>query len=94
MGRSVEFEVRNESGLHARPAAAFVRTATGFVSTLRVQNVTLARPAADAKSLIGVLGCGVEKGHRVRISAEGRDEQRALDALRELLLGMAERGGE
>ena len=91
---SVEVEVRNESGLHARPAAAFVRTAIGFSSVVRVENVTLGRPAANAKSLVGVLGSAVEKGHRVRISAEGSDEKGAVDALGSLLLAMSGTGGE
>jgi phosphotransferase system HPr (HPr) family protein len=59
--RSIEVEVRNESGLHARPAAAFVRTAAGFDSTIRLENMTLGRPAADAKSIVGVLTAGVER---------------------------------
>jgi phosphotransferase system HPr (HPr) family protein len=89
---SVEVEVRNESGLHARPAAAFVRTAIGFSSIVRLENVTLGRPAANAKSLVGVLGSAVEKGHRVRISAEGSDERAAVDTLSSWL-GMSDTGG-
>ena len=92
--RSIEVEVRNESGLHARPAAAFVRTAAGFASTVRLENVTLARPSADAKSIVGVLTAGVEKGHIVRVVAEGADEDRAVDTLRDLLAGLGEPVGD
>ena len=91
---SVEVEVRNELGLHARPAAAFVRAAIGFSSVVRLENVTLGTRAANAKSLVGVLGSAVEKGHRVRISAEGSDERRAVDTLGSLLLGMRGTGGK
>lgn len=92
--RSIEVEVRSESGLHARPAAAFARAAAGFSSTVRLENVTTARPAADAKSIVGVLSAGVERGHVVRIVADGADEDRAVDTLRELLAGLGERAGE
>lgn len=92
--RSIEVEVRNESGLHARPAAAFVRAAAAFDSTVRLENVTAARPSQDAKSLIGVLSAGVERGHVVRVVAEGADEDRAVDTLRGLLAGLGEPVGE
>jgi phosphotransferase system HPr (HPr) family protein len=92
--KSVEVEIRNESGLHARPAAALVRAAAGFRSRIRLENVTLAKPPADAKSLTSVLGAGVEKGHRVRVWAEGEDEAQAVHALHELLTtGLREKAG-
>jgi phosphocarrier protein FPr len=84
--KSVEIEIRNESGLHARPAAVLVRAASAFRSRIGLDNLTTpAGPTADAKSLVSVLAAGVEKGHRVRIAAEGEDEAEAVDALRELL---------
>ncbi len=83
--KSVELEIGNESGLHARPAAALVRAASGFRSDVRIENATLGRPPADAKSLVGVLAAGVEKGHRIRLWADGADEAEAVEALRKLL---------
>ncbi|HEU6439316.1 MAG TPA: HPr family phosphocarrier protein, partial [Terriglobales bacterium] len=85
--RSVELEVRTQAGLHARPAAAFVRAAAGFRSAIRLENVTLGRPAVDARSVVGVLSAGVEMGHTVRIVADGADERRAVEVLGELLAG-------
>ncbi len=78
---TAEVEVRNPSGLHARPAAEFVRAAARFKSRIRVENLTAGRPAGEAKSILGVLACGVLKGHRVRISAEGEDETAAVPVL-------------
>lgn len=93
--KSVEIEIRTESGLHARPAAVVVRAAAGFRSRIGLENATLAGPTADAKSLVGVLAAGVERGHRVRIWAEGDDEAEAVEALSELLRGgLGERPGE
>ena len=93
--KSVEIEIRTESGLHARPAAVVVRAAAGFRSRIGLENATLAGPTADAKSLVGVLAAGVERGHRVRIWAEGDDEAEACEALSELIRGgLGERPGE
>ncbi len=88
--RSIDVEVRNRSGLHARPAAAFVRAASAFASTIRVKNVTLARPATNAKSIVGVMATGAERGHLLRVTADGIDEDRAVEALRELLARLDE----
>lgn len=92
--RSIEIEVRSESGLHARPAAAFVRAAAAYASTIRLENVTTARPAVDAKSITAVMAAGVEKGHVVRIEAEGPDEGLAAEGLRRLLAGLGEPVGQ
>jgi phosphotransferase system HPr (HPr) family protein len=85
--RVTEVDVANRSGLHARPAAAFVRTAASFRSDIRVENLTRGSKPASAKSLLGVLGCGVEQGHRIRVSAEGEDESAAIEAVRVLAEG-------
>jgi phosphotransferase system HPr (HPr) family protein len=88
MTRTAELDVHNKSGLHARPAAMFVRAAAAFRSTISVQNLTRESKSANAKSLIAVLGCGVEHGHRILISADGEDEVTAIEALQ----GLAESG--
>jgi phosphocarrier protein HPr len=83
-----------ETGLHARPAADFVRAAGAFASTVRIENLTGRRPAANAKSIIAVLAAGAESGHIVKITAEGPDEEQALETLAELLAGLDEPVGE
>ena len=85
MATSLELNVRNPSGLHARPAAVFVRAASGFRSEIRVENLTTGRPPVTAKSIIGVLGLGVSCGHRIRLVVDGEDESRAAETLRELV---------
>jgi phosphotransferase system HPr (HPr) family protein len=81
--RAEEIEVRNPSGIHARPAALFVKAAARFASAVTVENVTRGTAPANAKSLITLLGAGVSRGHVVRISADGPDEDEAIAALRE-----------
>lgn len=79
--RSIEQTVHNPSGLHARPAAMFVRTAASFTSRITLENLDRGTPPADAKSILMVLGSGVSTGHRIRVTADGADEDRAIETL-------------
>jgi len=79
--------VRNPSGLHARPAALFVRTAAGFGARVTVRNLDRDSSAADAKSILGVLAQGVGSGQRIEVVADGPDEEAAMAALVELVEG-------
>lgn len=74
--------ITDEVGLHARPAAVFVRTAAGFAATITVVRDDR---SADAKSLLEVLQLEAGKGVTITVTAEGDDADAALDALREVL---------
>ena len=74
--------LRNEVGLHARPAALFVQKATEFQSDIKVQH---GERTANAKSILTILTLGAGKDAEVTISAEGQDAAEALDALRALI---------
>ena len=73
--------VTNEVGLHARPAATFVKAAKEFESTITITNLTRGSDPADAKSLVQVFKAAVARGHDVKIIAHGSDEDRALASL-------------
>jgi phosphocarrier protein len=83
-----EVEVRNPSGLHARPAAAFVRAAGSLGTDVRVTNLSR-DPAktASARSVLGVMGLAVAQGHRIALEAEGDDAEAAVRELVELVEG-------
>lgn len=82
----LELEVRNPSGLHARPAALFVQTAGRFSADVQVANLTRKpEKLASARSLLAVLTLGVSQGHTIRIVADGADADQAIDALRDLV---------
>jgi phosphocarrier protein len=74
--------VVNQLGMHARAAAKFVHLATGYESRVRV-----ARQGRemDGKSIMGLLLLAASSGTAVTISAEGADEQAAVDALASLV---------
>ncbi|MBD3392351.1 MAG: HPr family phosphocarrier protein [Chitinivibrionales bacterium] len=73
-----EIVVSNSLGIHARPASLIVQTATRYRS-----EVTLEKDGAtaDAKSIMSVMMLAAGKASRVRIRADGPDEQEAVDAL-------------
>jgi phosphotransferase system HPr (HPr) family protein len=83
--RSIDVEVRNPSGLHARPAAVFVKAAATYRSTITVENLDRGTPPVNAKSIISFLGGGIAKGHTVRIAVDGEDEDAAVVALHDLV---------
>ncbi|MEO8570921.1 MAG: HPr family phosphocarrier protein [Chloroflexota bacterium] len=79
---SVELEIRNPSGLHARPAAMFVRTAGAQQAAILVRNVSLGSAEVNGKSLLAVMGLGVSHGQCIAVTADGEDEEAAIEAIR------------
>ena len=77
--------VTHEVGLHARPAATFVKTAKGFDADIEVVNVTRGSDPADAKSLIQVFKAAVARDHEIRILARGADAETAVSTLVNLI---------
>ena len=83
---SLSVIVRNPSGLHARPAATFVKAAATFTCDIRVTNLSRdAERSASAKSILGVMQLGVACGHELCIEATGDDAEQALGELRSLV---------
>ena len=80
---TIQLVVRNPSGLHARPAALFVRTAGKFGSKITIGNPAAGKGPVDAKSILSVLTLGVSSGTEIEVSAEGDDAEAALAAIRE-----------
>jgi phosphocarrier protein HPr len=70
--------VSNQLGLHARAAAKFVHMATRYESQIRVGRENR---IMDGKSIMGILLLAAARGTTITISADGPDEQAAVDAL-------------
>jgi phosphocarrier protein HPr len=68
----------NVHGLHARPAAEFVKLASRFVSDVKLSKDDL---TVDGKSIMGVMMLAAECGSRLTLRLEGRDESEAAAAL-------------
>ena len=75
---------RNPHGLHARPAARFVQTASGFDAKIEVRNLTSGRGPADAASLNAVATLGAAAGHEIEVAAGGPQAAEAIAAIRAL----------
>lgn len=76
--------VEHASGLHARPASAFVQTASKFDGEITVARADDGDPV-DATSSIAVLSLGVEPGEEIVLSATGEQGQAAVDRLAALI---------
>jgi phosphocarrier protein HPr len=84
--QSTELLVENEVGLHARPAALFVKEAMKFEAKITLCNLTTGgQEWEDAKSILGVLSLGVNQDHVIAVRAEGPDEEEAIAALTNLV---------
>ena len=78
-----EVEIVNKLGLHARPAALFVRCVIRFKSTVTIWK---GEENFSAASLLEVLTANLDCGARVVLEAIGPDEQEAIAELEALLL--------
>ena len=76
----VEREARivNPLGMHARPAAEFVKVANRFASKVDVRRDAL---SVNGKSIMGVMMLAAEQGSSLLIRAEGTDADQVMDAL-------------
>ena len=81
----IEISVEHPVGLHARPAAVFVRMASGFPAVITICKAVAGAKPANAKSILAVLSLGVNKGDHIVLSAEGDRAEEALAALSELV---------
>ncbi|WP_419161916.1 HPr family phosphocarrier protein [Candidatus Palauibacter sp.] len=75
--------IQNRLGLHARPAAEFVKLATRFDAEVWVEK---AEVEVNGKSIMGVMMLAAEAGSSIRIRAAGADAESAVDALVTLVL--------
>jgi len=78
----ITLTVTHEVGLHARPAAVFVKKAGQFEADVRV---THDEKEVNAKSILQVLTLGVEQDNEIIVRAEGADAEEALQTLKTLV---------
>ena len=77
-----EVEVKNQVGLHARPATFFIQKANEFKSSIWVEKE---ERRVNAKSLLGILSLGIIGGTVIKIIADGDDETAAVEGLTALV---------
>ncbi len=85
---SRQFTISNQLGLHARPAAQFVKLASGFTADIWAEKED---EKVNGKSIMGLMLLAAERGAVITVSADGEDEEQALEAIGDLI---ANRFGE
>jgi len=77
-----ELKILNKLGLHARPAALFVKAASRFSS-----DITIVKSGAEVsgKSIMGLMTLEAAMGCTLKIKAEGEDAEAALEELQKLI---------
>lgn len=78
--KSFNYTIRDEVGIHARPAGMLMNTAKATGSKVTIEK---GGKTADACKLFSVMGLGVKCGDTVTVSVEGGDEDAAISALEE-----------
>lgn len=79
---SIEVELNNEAGLHARPACKFAAEAAKYSAKVILHK---AGKEYNGKSLVSILLMGAHKGEKITIAADGTDEIAAVEALKVLI---------
>lgn len=82
MANKREFTILNKLGIHARPAAQFVKTANRFKADVFVEKDG---EEVDGKSIMGLMMLAAGHGSVISVSASGPDADEALSAIEELI---------
>ena len=76
-----DIQIINRLGLHARPAAMLVQTASEFECDIKICKEQV---QVNAKSIMGVLMLAAEYGSTLQVQCDGKDEQQAARAIVDL----------
>lgn len=80
--KEFSYVIKDEIGIHARPAGLLAKEAKGFSSKITIE---ANGKSADVTRLMAVMGLGVKSGTEVVIKAEGDDEEAAILKLQEFM---------
>ena len=78
----IELTIQNRNGLHARPAAMFVKTASRYQSDIWVEKDG---EQVNGKSIMGLMMLAAGKGSKLKIQADGADAEDVLQDLTKLI---------
>lgn len=76
--QTINYTIKDELGIHARPAGLLVKEAAKFESKIVISNGI---KEADAKKIMAVMMLGVKKDQDITITVEGSDEEAAAAAI-------------
>ena len=73
------YTIKDEIGIHARPAGMLAKEAKKFASKIEIEKDG---KSADVRRMMSVMGLGVKCGEDITIKAEGDDEAQAIEAMK------------
>ena len=82
--RKSTVEIKLQNGLETRPVAMLVQVASKYESKIYLESTG---KKVNAKSIMGMMSLGLDNGDQVTVSAEGTDEEAAVDAIEKYLIG-------
>lgn len=71
--------LKNETGLHARPASELAKIATKYQSTVNL--IIEGKPVINAKSILNIMAAGIKNSTEIEIQCDGADEEAAMNEL-------------
>lgn len=76
--KEFKYTIKDEQGIHARPAGMFVKEAAAFPCSITIEKDG---KSVDAKRIFGVMGLGVKCGQEIILRTEGDQEEEAMTKL-------------
>ena len=80
--KTFDYTIKDELGIHARPAGMLAKTAKGFESVITIEKDG---KSVNAQKLMMLMGLGVKCGDTVKVTVEGADEEAASKAIEDFL---------
>lgn len=76
--KEMRYVITDAQGIHARPAGMFVKVASAYPCKITMQK---GERKADAKGILGIMSLGVKQGEEIVITADGEQEDAAIEAI-------------
>ena len=76
--KEFSYTIKDELGIHARPAGLLVKQASKFNSAIIIEKDD---KKGDAKKIFSVMGLGVKSGDTITVRTQGEDEEDAKNAI-------------
>lgn len=77
--KKFEYTIKDELGIHARPAGMLAKEAKNYKSTI---TITKEGKSAEVTRLLALMSLGVKRGQTIEISVEGEDEDTAFEGVK------------
>jgi len=81
--KEFSYTIKDEIGIHARPAGNLVKLIKGFASSVTIEKE--GKPPINASALMKLMGLGVKCGDTVKFTVEGDDEDTAVKSIEEFM---------